>query len=104
MTQDDIVDVEIDGEGRLRVRPLSEDLPHVWRAAMEVYWDPSTRTLYSPKPREWTYPMWFQQIVAAAADEYGVQLSLSAKTNWTNVSPELRAEIEGLPVSAPRST
>ncbi|WP_421935256.1 hypothetical protein [Phenylobacterium sp.] len=103
MTRDEITDVEIDGEGRLRIRPLKEDLPYIWRAAMEVYWDPASRTLYSPKPREWTYPMWFRQLVAAAADEYGVQLSLSAATRWSNVPPDLRSEIEGLPEWKPSS-
>jgi len=44
MTKDQITDVEIAGEGRLRIRPLKENLPHIYRAAMEVYWDPATRT------------------------------------------------------------
>lgn len=104
MTKDQITDVEIDSEGRLRIRPLKEDLPHIWRAAMEVYWDPATRTLYSPKPREWTYVMWFQQLVDAAADEYGVYLALSANTRWSNVTAELRSEIERLPERKPRSS
>ncbi len=94
MTKDQIAEVEIDGEGRLRIRPVKEDLPHIWRAGVEVYWDPATRTLCSPRPLKWTYPMWFQQLVAAAASEYGVQLSLSSETYWSNVPPELRSEIE----------
>jgi hypothetical protein len=96
MMRDQITDVEIDVEGRLRLRPLKADLPHVWRAALEVCWDPATRTLYSPRPREWTYPTWFRQIVAATADEYGVRLALSPDTRWSNVPPDIRAEIEGL--------
>lgn len=103
MTRDEITDVEIDGEGRLHIRPLKEDLPHIWRAAMEVHWDPASRTLYGPKPREWTYPMWFRQIVAAAADEYGVKLSLSATTRWSNVPSDLRNEIERLSEWKPRA-
>jgi hypothetical protein len=104
MITDSITDVEIDAEGRLRIRPSKERLPHIWRAAMEVYWDPATETLYSPKPREWTYPMWFQQLVAAARDEYGVKLTLSSETRWSNVPQELRTEIEALPEWEPRES
>lgn len=101
MTRDEITSVEIDDEGRLRVRPSKVDMPLVWRAAMEVYWDASTRTLYSPKPREWTYPMWFQQLLAAA-HEYGVHLTLSPGTHWSNVPGDVRVEIEALPEWKPR--
>lgn len=95
MITDQIRDVEIDADGRLRIRPAEQDLAHIWRAAMEVHWDPDTRTLYSPRPREWSYPRWFRQIVAAARDEYGVTLRLSPETQWLNVPLDIRAEIEG---------
>lgn len=104
MIRDEITEVEIDSEGRLRIRPLKENLPHIWRAAMEVHWDPASRTLYSPQPREWTYATWFQRLIAAAADECGVQLSLSPSTQWSNVPLALRSEIEALPGGIPRST
>jgi hypothetical protein len=95
MLEDWITCVEIDPDGRLRVRPQTVDFSQIYRAAMEVNWEPASRTLYSPKPREWTYPMWFTQIVAAALDEYGVRLSLSVETNWVNVPGDVRTEIEG---------
>jgi hypothetical protein len=35
-------------------------------------WDPWGQFLYSPKPREWSYAKWFQQITAAAGEQgYG---------------------------------
>ena len=92
-----IIRVEIDSEGRLRVKPSEQTFPHIWRAAMEVNWDPDSGTLFGPRPREWTYPMWFQQIVAAAWDEYGVRLFLSASTTWLNVPAGIQAEIARLP-------
>jgi hypothetical protein len=97
MIRDTINNVEIDAEGRLRVRPSNAEFPYVWRAAMEVYWDADSRTLFSPKPREWTYQMWFQQLIAAVRDEYDAKLMLSTETTWSNVPPLVRAEIEALP-------
>jgi len=96
MITDQITDVEIDTEGRLRIRPAEQDLSQIWRAAAEVGWDPETRALYGPKPREWSYATWFQHLVAAARDEYGVTLRLSPETRWLNVPPDTRSAIERL--------
>lgn len=93
MTEDNIASVEIDRNGKLCVTPATKDFALIYRAAMEVGWDPIRRCLVSPQPREWTYPMWFRQIVAAAADEYGVRLRLTPETIWTHVPDEVRLEI-----------
>ena len=37
--------------------------------------------------------MWFGQIVAAAATEYGVHLLLTERTQWVNVPDALQSEI-----------
>jgi hypothetical protein len=52
--------------------------------------------LVSPVPRERTYPMWFRQILAAAADEYGVRLTLMPETIWRNVSTSERLEMSAI--------
>jgi len=96
MTEDRIVSVEIDGEGRLCVTPQNEDFASIYRAAMEVGWDPVRSCLVSPVPCEWTYPMWFRQILAAAADEYGVRLTLMPETIWRNVSMSERLEMSAI--------
>ena len=93
MNEDDIVSVEIDEKGRLRVKPALQTFAQIYRAAMEVGWDPDRRCLFSPKPREWTYPMWFRQIVAAASEEYGVRLNLTPRTAWIIISDETMAEM-----------
>jgi hypothetical protein len=93
MTDDEIESVEIRGDGRLFVKPASQNFSLIHRAALEVRWDPAARSLFSPKPREWTYPMWFGQIVAAAATEYGVHLLLTERTQWVNVPDALQSEI-----------
>jgi Integron Cassette Protein Hfx_Cass5 len=94
MTIDEIVEVRIDGGGKLLVRPQVGTFPYIYRAAMEVGWDPDNRTLFGPKPREWSYLRWFQQIVATVEGEYGVRLVITPQTTWTNIPDALRAEIE----------
>jgi hypothetical protein len=65
---------------------------------MQVYWDEPRKRLFSPKPREWSYVDWFNQVVWAAADEYGTWLRLTPKTAWTNVPDSVRAAIISAPL------
>ena len=91
----DITEIGMDGERRVFVRPASGDFEQVYRAAMEVYWDRSSRRLTHPHaPRDWTPVQWFQQIVGAVADEYGVHLRLTDGTTWVGIPSEMRSEIE----------
>src|ERR1700754_97381 len=94
MITDEIAEISIDGDGRLLVRPQVQTFPDVYRAGMEVGWDPRSGTLFSPTPRERSYPRWFQQILGAAAGEFGVSLIITSRTKWAKVSETLRAEIE----------
>ncbi|WP_310538962.1 hypothetical protein [Phenylobacterium sp.] len=93
MIADPIDKVEIRDDGRLFVKPATQSFSVIYRAAMEVGWNPASRSLFGPKPREWTYPMWFGQILAAAETEYGVRLSLTSQTSWVNFPDKLQAEI-----------
>lgn len=93
VTVDIISEVGISEDGGLYVRPSSAAFEHIWRAAMEVNWDPERRRLFGPKPRTLTYCQWFTQIVTAAADEYGTQLQLTLQTDWANTPDTVRAEI-----------
>jgi hypothetical protein len=92
MEIDEIKEVSIDSSGRLFVQPKSCSFPQIYREAMEVHWDPAVKALYSPIPREWSYPRWFQQI-AAAAKEQSCILVLSADTHWRNVPAEVKEGI-----------
>ena len=93
MRTDTIAEVGIDDNERLYVRPSTASFDYIYRAAMEVSWDTSCRQLFSPKPREWTYVMWFVQILAAAKGEYGTQLDLTPDTVWTNIPESIKSEI-----------
>jgi hypothetical protein len=90
-------EVAIDTAGRLIVRPrLTEpaDFAFIYRAAMEVGWDPATRSLTTPAKREWSAARWFKQIAGALQSEYGQRLSVNSNTRWHNVPVDIRAEIE----------
>jgi hypothetical protein len=91
-----IAQVSVDKAGRLLVVPRvppGDDFAYIYRAGMES-WDPQTRALVAPTPREWSYARWFQQIVRAAADEYGVRLHFDGSTSWV-MSGELKSAIMG---------
>lgn len=93
----EIAKVGVDSAGRLSVQPLlpaGTDFDQIYRAAMEVSWDASSKHLVSPVPREWSQADWFKQIVRAVLSEYGTRLYLCPATQWVNVSPGDRAEIE----------
>lgn len=59
---------------------------------MEVHWNNSTKTLYAPKPKEWTYLDWFKQIIKAAK-ESGIELTIDPNTLFDNISEELKSQI-----------
>lgn len=93
MTTDKIKEVGIDEKGRLYIRPETKRFEFIYRAAAEVGWDDIEHFLYSPKPREWTYFDWYRQIIMATKGEYGCQLFLTDKTQWTNISDKLKEQI-----------
>lgn len=72
--QFEIVEVAVDVNGRLSVCPLLPprvDFEHIYRAAMEVSWDPASKRLVTPPPREWGPADWFKQIVRAGDGDPG---------------------------------
>lgn len=92
MKADSIAAIHIDDEGRLLVVPSATAFPLIYREAMEVHWDETRQALYSPKPRDWSYGRWFQQ-VCNAAKEQGVALQIDDATAWVNVPAEVRDAI-----------
>ena len=93
MTTDNIIEIGIDKKERIYIKPEKEHFEFIYRAAAEVGWDVKEYFLYSSKPREWTYFDWYRQIIMATKDEYGCQLVLTDKTQWTNIPNELKDQI-----------
>ena len=94
LPNDNISEVGIDDKERLYVKPEKQTFEYIWRAAAEVGWDAKEHILFSPKPREWSYLDWYKHIIAIAKDEYGCALLLTQLTKWTNISDDLKYQID----------
>ena len=81
MNLDKILEVGIDDNERLIVKPEKERFTLIYRTATEVQWDNNGQYLYSPKPREWTYVDWFRHIIEVIETECKCKLSLTNETN-----------------------
>jgi hypothetical protein len=93
MTEDNILEISIDDEARLRVYPSTATYDFIYRAACEVNWNKEGKFLYSPQPREWSYFDWYTQIVSVVKSEYGNLLIINNNTVWNKVSEETKKQI-----------
>lgn len=86
--------IEIDSSGRLLITPEPGfDFSFIYRTATGVNWDNASSSFTAPKPKEWSYLNWFENIYASVRGEYGDQLFISNRTKWSNVDNELKHEI-----------
>jgi len=92
MPADAILEIGIDEQERLYVRPATRTYTMIYREAVEVNWDAKRRVLFSPKPREWTYLKWFSHIISTA-DPCASDLTITSETQWHNISEDLRISI-----------
>ncbi len=90
---DNISEIGIDDQQRLYIKPEKQTFEYIYRAAAEVGWDSKERILFSLKPREWSYYVWYRHIVDITKDEYGCKLHLTDKTTWTNIPNDLKPQI-----------
>lgn len=93
---DNIIEIGIDEQERLFIKPESATFPFIYRTATEVHWDEKRKVLYSPKPKEWTYTDWYKQIVGVVQTECNHLLHVTDDTIWTNVPSDLKEEISEL--------
>jgi len=93
MRTDKILEIGIDDKERLYIKPEKERFTLIFRTATEVHWDNERLFLYSPKPRDWSYLDWFKHITGVTETECNCKLILTGQTIWTNVSEELKEQI-----------
>ena len=91
---DNILRVEIDNSGRLHLTPEVLKFNLIYRTATEVNWDNDKETLYSPKPRDWSYLEWFLHITSVVKSECSTDLELTEKTEWVDIPDELKKEMK----------
>ena len=96
MRNDKIIKIEIDESGRLLITPESERFTMNYRSASEVHWDFEKNSLYSPKPREWTYLDWFKNILSVVEIDYNCKLIINDLTEFINLPESLETEIKEL--------
>ncbi len=96
MEIDKILEIGIDSQERLYIKPKSAHFDLIYRTATEVHWDAGGLFLFSPKPREWTYLDWYKHIVDVVNKECSYKLVLTEKTIWTNIPDDLKQEILNL--------
>jgi len=92
MESDLIIEIGIDNEKRLYVKPESKSFPYIYREAMEVHWNDKELYLYGAKPRQWEYKDWYVQILSAAKVQNCV-LKLAENCVWSGISNELKEKI-----------
>ena len=88
--------IEIDGNNRILVYPENsspDEYEFVWRDASEVRWDSANRCLVSGTPRKLSHTEWFNIVIAAIRREYGTELYVTARTEWTTVPDNTRNAI-----------
>ncbi|MFD3002587.1 hypothetical protein ACFS7Z_19610 [Pontibacter toksunensis] len=93
VVKDKIIKIEIDDAGKLHIKPKRTKLPLIYRTATEVHWDSERETLYSPKPRVWSYWKWYKHIVNVAKEDCYCELVLSEETEWVNIPVGLKNRI-----------
>lgn len=93
MTTDNILEIGIDKDERLYIKPERERFTLIWRSATEVHWDMEGKFLYSPKPREWSYLDWYNHIIAVVKDG-SCMLTITENTVWVNIDEGLKRAIE----------
>jgi hypothetical protein len=89
MRTDAIDAIGVEDDGSLWVKPATATFPYIYREAMEVHWDAKRMCLYAPKPRDWSYADWFEQIRKAARQQ-GIDLTVEETTSWSNIDTNLQ--------------
>ena len=90
---DEIIEVGIDENERLFIKPKNESFTLIYRTSTEVHWDGKGFFLYSPKPREWSYYDWYRHITNVTEKECNCKLMLTPRTTWTNIPYDLKKQI-----------
>ena len=92
MEIDNILEIGINTDGSLYLKPASLKFPYIYREAMEVNWNEKENCLYTSKPKKWSYYEWYKQI-QSAVKEQSANLIITKETEWVNISEELKNEI-----------
>lgn len=91
-----ILKVAVLPDGRTAVFPESKraDYQYVYREAAGVYWDQSMGCFVSTPPQEWSPQKWYQQILSVVRAGVGLQMVLTAVTEYESKDAGFEAAIK----------
>ena len=91
-----ILKVAVFPDGRTAVFPESKraDYQYVYREAAGVYWDQSMGCFVSTPPQEWSPQKWYQQILSVVRAGVGLQMVLTADTEYESKDAGFEAAIK----------
>lgn len=91
-----IFKVAVLDDGRVAVFPQSKraDYQYVYREAAGVNWDQAMGCFVSTPPQEWTPQKWYQHIISVVWSGIGLQMVLTADTEYESMDPRFGASIK----------
>jgi hypothetical protein len=92
-----IAAVELDGSGRLLVRPDTRDtgsFDFIYRAGTGVRWRSSDSAFLPDDVKDGSPARWFEIILSSVRGELGLELRLADSTEWISVPAQVRLEIQ----------
>ena len=96
MTTDNILEIFIDIDGRLCIKPERNRFTGIYRSAVEINWEKTGLYLYTPPPREWTYLQWYKHVIQTILSEDNCYLKVTDRTKWISIPQDLRDHISNL--------
>lgn len=93
MKQEEIAEVSLDTEGRIRVKPTNKAFPFIYRVGVGIYWDEKHQFLYPKALGITEAEVWFTEILNAVKSEYKIDLRLTLKTKWKNTPEKIKSKI-----------
>lgn len=93
----EIVKISILNSGELEVRPIENWknlFQFIYRAATGVHWNEKTQSFFTPKPKQFSYSEWYENIISSVSSEIGVKLETTHRTTYKNIPKTLKEKLE----------
>ncbi len=91
-----IIKVEVLITKELLVTPVvswNNFFQFIYRTSTGVKWNEKEQCFMSPIPKDWSHFDWYSNIVDSVISEMGVNLIITPKTKWHNISTNLQNKI-----------
>lgn len=92
MKTDKVIEIGIDTENQLYIKPKNSTFPEINGINGDLKWNPDLKVIHAPKPGEFSYLMWYSQIIKAAKKQ-GYTLEVDSDTRWVNMTDEVMRDV-----------